>query len=151
MIIITDDVTGAIERDLLAFPPERGGALLGPAGMPVVSGFIYDSRAATTAASYVPSAWLTKQVRKHEQTSGNELKGIIHTHPDRIDHLSGPDRRAVACGLMANPHLSIYLCPIGTRVHGDSPARENELHLASGKLSLFIGRRKRPRGINIAE
>jgi hypothetical protein len=151
MFTIIDDVTTAIERKLLAFPPERGGAMLGLPGLLVITAFIYDEEAATTGASFVPSKRLTAQVREHEQTSGTELKGIIHTHPDSFDRLSGPDHRAVACGLDANPHLSTYLCPIGTRVPRSKAVRENELWLKGGKLSWFIGRRKRPHGISISE
>lgn len=149
MFVFTDDVTEAIERELLAFPPERGGALLGPPNMPAVSEFIYDAHAATTGVSYVPSAWLTQQVQEHEQASGSQLKGVIHTHPDWLDHLSGPDHHAVACGLQANPHLSVYLCPIGTRVRNTNAPRENELWIAGGKLSLYVARRKRSHGINV--
>lgn len=151
MLTILDDVTDAVERNLLAFPPERGGALLGPSGLPVVTAFIYDEKAATTGTSYVPSEWLTEQVREHEQISGTELKGIIHIHPDWLDRLSGPDHQAVACGLDANPHLCIYLCPIGTRVPRSKAVRENDMWLEGGKLSWYVGRRKRPHGISISE
>jgi len=50
-VVFTDDVLDEIERTVAAHRPERGGALLGPVGQPVVTQFLHDTAAATSGST----------------------------------------------------------------------------------------------------
>ncbi len=125
--------------------------------MSLVTDFLLDTHALTTGVSFVPSAQLTDRVRTHESTSGKELKGILHSHPGAMNWLSGPDHHAVERGLAVNPHLGSYLCPIATindgydGKHDAAALADNEIQIAGGRITFFVGGRKRSGGIGITE
>lgn len=136
MLAWGDWVLGELERDVAAHAPERGGALLGPRGRPLVTRFLRDPDAAATGASWAPSRALDAAVKALEQEEGLELKGIAHSHPPGLDHPSEQDVRELAEGLRRNGHMPCYLAPVITR--GGGPDLEaHELPLSSGKLSCF--------------
>ncbi len=155
-IAVIDDVIRALDEQLLAHAPERGGALLGPPGQTLVTQFIFDAEAETTTATYAPSPGLTEQIRDQEVATQCELKGIVHTHPGTLDRPSGPDESAVAGGLALNPHLGSYMCPI-LNSHGSSlgaarpSVADHQTALQRGKASWFVGVRRRGGGLIINE
>jgi molybdopterin/thiamine biosynthesis adenylyltransferase/proteasome lid subunit RPN8/RPN11 len=131
-----DWVLGDLEREVAAHPPERGGALVGPRGRPLVTRFVPDPGAAASSASWAPSRALDAAVKALERDEGLELKGVVHSHPAGLDRPSEQDVRELGEGLRRNGHMPCYLAPIVTRgEHGDLDA--HELPLASGKLSCF--------------
>lgn len=79
MIIFTDEVIEGIKRDIASHAPERGGALLGPQHTNLVSCFLFDPQAKTTAASYSPSKQLIETVKIEELATGLTFKGIVHS------------------------------------------------------------------------
>jgi molybdopterin/thiamine biosynthesis adenylyltransferase/proteasome lid subunit RPN8/RPN11 len=126
-----------IERDIASHPPERGGALLGPIGQPVVSKFLYDTRANTSGATYKPSSMLQSAVTEAESHDENiELKGMLHSHPGAMNHPSGGDRIAYADSLRGAPWLGRFICPIVTV--GRQAREDHEIQTPSGVVSVFV-------------
>lgn len=135
---VCDWLLGEIEAHLGAHPPERGGALLGPRGRPLLTRLLPDPEAAATAASYRPSRALDARAREIERIEGLELKGIVHSHPRGLDRPSEQDALELAEGLRRNGHMPHYLAPVVTA----GPAGElgpHELAIPSGKVSFFAG------------
>ncbi|HEY6005669.1 MAG TPA: ThiF family adenylyltransferase [Anaeromyxobacter sp.] len=136
MLTWGDWVLGDLEREVAAHPPERGGALLGPRGRPLVSRFLPDPEAAASSASWAPSRALDAGVKALERDEGLELKGVVHSHPRGLDHPSEQDVRELAEGLRRNGHMPCYLAPVITRGESAELA-PHEIPLPSGKLSCF--------------
>lgn len=153
MYRITDEVLHQIELHILEYPPERGGALLGPEGSTVITSFLLDEEALTTPASYLPSPQLTNRVRAHEAESGLQLQGVIHSHPGAMDHPSPMDLEAIASALESNPHLNSFACPIVTagRALKNRPLEAHETPLEGGKISWFVGRRRRAGAVTLPQ
>ncbi|WP_442596423.1 Mov34/MPN/PAD-1 family protein [Neobacillus sp. D3-1R] len=138
MLYIYDDVLELIKKEIGDHEPERGGALLGEPGELVVTRFIFDPSAETTSSSYSPSRELNLMVKKAEELEGLEFKGIIHSHPGRLDHPSQQDLLELETGLEINPHMPYYLLPIVTgEYEGDLEA--HELVLGGMKISFYAG------------
>jgi molybdopterin/thiamine biosynthesis adenylyltransferase/proteasome lid subunit RPN8/RPN11 len=144
MLFVLDDVLRAIEADIAAHPPERGGAVLGLIGRPVVTRFVFDAKAQTTSVTYRPSRWLNEQVKEVEARDGLELKGIVHSHPHALDRPSDQDEHEVRQGLALNPHITRYLVPIvtGPAVAASLDAHEIALE-PEAKISFYAGIRTR--------
>ena len=126
-MVITDLVCRDILEQIAYHKPERGGALYGPKGYPLVTHFEYDPEAETSPASYIPSTRLIASVPRVERTTGLQFKGIIHSHPTGYTRPSGGDERTVASFFRLNPHFSSLALPIVQQVpreysadHGDS-------------------------------
>ncbi|ABS25871.1 ThiF family adenylyltransferase [Anaeromyxobacter sp. Fw109-5] len=136
---VLDAVVRAIEAELAAHAPERGGALVGPRGVPLVTELVPDPQAAATPSTYRPSRALDARVKALERDEGLELKGLVHSHPALLDAPSAQDVAELAEGLARNGHIAIYLAPIVTR--GPGPLGPHELALPSGKISFFAARR----------
>ncbi|ACL66456.1 UBA/THIF-type NAD/FAD binding protein [Anaeromyxobacter dehalogenans 2CP-1] len=149
MWCVADWVLRALDAELGGHPPERGGALLGPPGRPLVTRFEPDPGAHASASRWAPSAGLGERVTALERGEGLELKGLVHSHPGALDQPSAQDARELAAGLAHNPHLACYLGPI---VSLEPPAGlgAHEVALARGKLSLFAARRSRGGGAEVA-
>ena len=131
-----------IEIHIAQPQPERGGALLGPIGQPLITHLIPDPTAHTTGASYFPSDLLTGKVQELERSQNLEFKGIIHSHPGSLDRLSGPDEEALAEGLNINPHMALFVAPIVTRKGFFTVGlQDHELDLGQCKLSCYVGYR----------
>ncbi|HET7824286.1 MAG TPA: ThiF family adenylyltransferase, partial [Anaeromyxobacter sp.] len=148
MLAWGDWVLGDLEREVAAHPPERGGALVGPRGRPLVTRFVPDPGAAASSASWAPSRALDAAVKALECDEGLELKGVVHSHPAGLDRPSEQDVRELREGLRRNGHMPCYLAPIVTRgEHGDLEA--HELPLPSGKLSCFAAWRATEGGARV--
>lgn len=143
-----DSALQQIEHDVASHPPERGGALLGPIGQPVVSEFLYDARATTSGSTYQPSSMLQSAVTKAERRDSNiELKGMLHSHPGAMNHPSGGDRVAYADSLRGAPWLGRFICPIVTV--GRQSHDEHEIQTPSGVISVFVASLANSGGVDL--
>jgi Prokaryotic homologs of the JAB domain len=141
-VAFIDDVLDQIEQQIARFPPERGGALLGPVGQPLVTEFVYDQGASTTAVTFTPSPWLADKVGSRESGDPEiELKGMLHSHPGNMGVPSLGDHHAYEDSLVGAPWLGRLVAPIVTV--GASRARDpHEIALPSGKMSVYIAERR---------
>jgi len=135
---VLDAVLRAIEAALAAHPAERGGALLGPRGRPLVSRFEPDPDGGGTAVSWRPSRALDARVKALEREDELELKGLVHSHPPGQDLPSAKDAEELGEGLRLNGHLACYLGPIVT-AGAAAPLAPHEAALPSGKIAFFAG------------
>lgn len=135
-MVITDLVYSDIRRLIAEHPPERGGALYGVRGYPLVTHFELDFEGETSSVSYKPSRALVDSVQRVERDTGLQFKGIIHSHPYGLSRPSGPDEQAVASFFQLNPHLSTMSLPIVQQVD------------QSGRDAVFIHWYRADRGAN---
>lgn len=140
MLLITDSALDEIASGIFTHQPERGGALMGAPGRPVITEFILDSKAATTPASYQPSRNLTKAIRAAERR-GLEHKGILHSHPGGLRTPSGQDLVAFADSLEINPHLSEYIVPIAN--HGVRATEAHHVAVNDDALTFWVAQLSR--------
>lgn len=145
---LADWVLRAVDAEVGAHPPERGGALLGPRQRPILTHFVPDPEAVVSSTTYAPSRQLAARVNELERGADVELKGIVHSHRGGLDRPSEQDALELAAGLRHNPHLASYAGPI---VSGTARAElaAHELPLRSGKLSFFAAHRTRDGGAEI--
>ncbi len=136
-MVVTDLVCRDILEQIAYHKPERGGALYGPKGYPLVTHFEYDPEAETSPGSYIPSERLIARVPAIERTTGLQFKGIIHSHPAGITQPSGGDENTVASFFRLNPHLSSIALPIVQQV-----PLEHSTH-ADGYLYWYRAERRR--------
>lgn len=148
MWCVADWVLRALDAELGGHPPERGGALLGPPGRPLLTHFEPDPGAQASASRWAPSPGLGARVTALERGEGLELKGLVHSHPGALDRPSAQDARELAAGLAHNPHLACYLGPVVSLEPPDGLGA-HELALPRGKLSLFAARRTRGGGADV--
>ncbi|MBO3752092.1 ThiF family adenylyltransferase [Streptosporangiaceae bacterium NEAU-GS5] len=153
-VVFYDSVLRDIDEHVAAYQPERGGALMGPIGQPVVSLFLPDPHAAATHVTYTTSDRLRKRVSEVEGADqGLELKGIVHSHPGGMNVPSGGDHVAFADSLRRAPWLGRFICPIVTvhsgvgepgrhgRGQGSRPAWPGDTHrlpLPHGTMSVYV-------------
>lgn len=150
LLYISQQVIREIEQDIAIYPPERGGALLGPIGKPIVTRFLFDGEAITSYTSYRPSRTLNQQVKQVELSENLELKGIIHSHPNGMDRPSGQDEYELKVGLELNPHMAFYLAPIVTTLQSYQHLREHELRVGrDAKISFFSAYRQKGGSIRV--
>jgi proteasome lid subunit RPN8/RPN11 len=140
-VAFLDSVLEQIEEHIARFPPERGGALLGPVGQPLVTEFIFDPEARTSGMTFTPSRALADRVRARESADQQiELKGILHSHPGDMSRPSQGDHYAYEDSLEGAPWLGRLVAPIvtvGTRLR-----REHDVPLPSGTMSVYIAERR---------
>src|SRR5580693_3830762 len=140
-VAFLDSVLDQIEEHIARFPPERGGALLGPVGQPLVTEFIFDPEARTSGMTFTPSSALADRVRARESADQQiELKGILHSHPGDMSRPSQGDHYAYEDSLEGAPWLGRLVAPIvtvGTRLR-----REHDVPLPSGTMSVYIAERR---------
>ena len=127
-MVLTDLVHAEIRAHIAAHPPERGGALYGPRGYPLVTHFEFDAAGATTAVSYVPSTQLIGNVPRVERETRLQFKGIVHSHPAGLTRPSGGDERTVGSFFRMNPHFSAMALPIVQCPGGRADGAEEFLH-----------------------
>lgn len=139
-VAIVDDVLDQVNERLAAPDPEQGGALLRPLNGRGVTQFEWDEAGATTIASYLPSQELVDRVGVLETTRDLVLAGVVHSHPNAMNRLSGPDRDVTRHLLQANRHLGWALMPIVTQLDDDTTLAPHELALPQGRLSCFLAR-----------
>jgi proteasome lid subunit RPN8/RPN11 len=136
-VAFLDEVLHKIEHDVASFKPERGGALLGPVGQPVITEFIYDQGAQTSAMTFRPSRRLEEQVRTREDGDPRiEFKGILHSHPGTMSWPSDGDLLAYQDSLRGAPWLGRLVTPIVTVER--EPTEAHDISLPSGTMSVFV-------------
>lgn len=142
-----DSVVDDIQNFIAAHAPERGGALVGPIGQPIVSRFVPDPDASVTSVTFTPSANLQHAVESIERSNSLlEFKGIIHSHPSGFDQPSGGDLRAFTNKLRRAPWLGRFICPIVTSSSRRGRVDRHELQLPSGVISVYVAE-ARPDGL----
>lgn len=139
-VTLVDDVLHLIDRRLAAPDPEQGGALLRPMNGRGVTHFEWDRSAATSRVSYVPSQDLVEEVAVLEATRDLVLAGIVHSHPNGLNRLSGPDLEVTRHLLQRNRHLGWVLMPIVTQLDDTVTLADHETPLEHGRLSCFLAR-----------
>jgi molybdopterin/thiamine biosynthesis adenylyltransferase len=132
---VFDTFLDQVANSVGLLPVETGGAILGDYTSGVVTRFIFDAHAETTAASYTPSRRLGEVVNQAEHESRLQFKGIVHSHPGNFDVPSGPDAAAFLQGLTENPELPRFLAPIVTFQPGEE--RDNKIPLPGGGWITF--------------
>ncbi|MBS1816988.1 MAG: hypothetical protein JSU08_03575 [Acidobacteria bacterium] len=111
-MILLDSAYSSIRENVLDFPAERGGALMGVRDRPIVSHFLFDETAASTAMTYTPSRELIETIKSVETAQELEFKGILHSHPPGIVSLSHGDEIAIQHFFELNPHKSEMYVPL---------------------------------------
>lgn len=110
--IITDEALFALDRHLAAPQPERGAALVGPAGTRMVTGIVADP-VPGQRANYWHSGALDRKLKAVlGARPGLAYKGTAHSHPAGMAQPSGPDAKAFRSTILGNPHLTEFLFPI---------------------------------------
>jgi proteasome lid subunit RPN8/RPN11 len=134
-----DTALASINDFIAAHPPERGGALIGPVGQPVVSRFLPDPRAAVTGVTYTPSQALRDAVEQLERSNVSlEFKGIIHSHPLGMARPSEGDHRAFADSLAKAPWLGRGIFPIVTADARRESDMQHRIQLGAGVMSVYV-------------
>jgi len=134
---IYDEVLDSINENIAMFEPERGGVLFGPIGRDVISLFVFDSSAHTTFSSYTISREMCELVPQIERKTKLEYKGIVHSHPARLDSPSHGDQLSARNALNINPHMSRFYIPIITHIVTSRDSNTNTIQLRDGKLSSY--------------
>lgn len=124
MIEITDAALESIYEEIGRYPPERGGALLGPPGLDIVSTFVADRSANATQATYSSTLELNRVVRNLELSESLEFKGIVHSHPGQFDRPSGQDMAEFTKSLRINRHLGHVVAIIVNRHNGPTGSHQ---------------------------
>lgn len=150
MYAILDSALRLVDAHLAVPPPENGGALFGLVGRSVITDFLLDDLAATTATSFIPSDALLSRVRETEDEDLLAWYGISHSHLPGLPVPSGPDLREAGEDLASNPHMPVFVHAIVTSETSGTLGR-HELALPHGRVSLYTVRRLRSGGTSPAE
>jgi len=145
---IFDTVLDKISETVGSRPVETGGALIGDYTSSVITDFVFDDDAETTAVSYIPSRRLVERINALEHAQRLQFKGVLHSHPGNFDSPSGPDANSFFEGLHANPELPRYLAPIVTFQDGEQ--RDNKIRLRQGGwVTFYVALREGDRSVRI--
>ena len=94
-------------------PAESGGVLLGPLGSNDISDFFFDAGGNATRVSYSPDyATLNKKLKEEWIPAGIDFKGIVHSHPGKLDRLTSEDLIYIRRLLVANADMPLFIAPI---------------------------------------
>ncbi|MGW5456007.1 Mov34/MPN/PAD-1 family protein [Nocardia sp. NPDC003979] len=136
-ISIVDSALTAIDQHVAAHPPERGGGLLGPLGMPLITSFLPDPDAISATATFRFSVAFQRALTRVELVEPDlELKGIVHSHTEGAEHPSAADLVAFADCLRLTPWLGRYVTPIVTRQN--QRTEDHHVLLPNGVMSVFV-------------
>lgn len=149
-VTLTDVVLDEIDTHLASPAPEQGGALLRPVNGRAITTFLHDEAAATTRVSYVPSAQLISNVARAEASLDLTLVGVIHSHPNGMNRLSGPDLDVTRHLLQINRHLGWVCMPVVTQLTDEVELGPHEIALAHGRASFFLARLDRDDHLHVA-
>ena len=106
-----------IRQTIGSYPIETGGLLMGCIEDFRVTAFIFDNvsyRMQRQAAVWYPHTESLNERVELAESKGLVLLGVVHSHPRRFIHPSGPDGSAAWSNMTSpsNPHLNAYLLPI---------------------------------------
>ncbi len=108
---IKTDVYQSIVKKIGSGVPEKGGILLGGKDG-VITDFIFDENAETTASTYSLNIAYLNPIIKAKKQEGKRLLGIIHSHPFGYSDLSLPDKQYFQNLFQNFPDLDYLFCPI---------------------------------------
>lgn len=146
-VVFHDSALQLISEQVAAHPPERGGLLVGPRGVPVVSDFLVDHHAAATGVTFRLSRESERRLHEYEG-AGHQLKGVLHSHPSGLPHPSSGDEETFAAQLRRMPHLPYLITPIITQTSGR--ALDHQISLPPrGVMSVFTAVRTASRRARI--
>ncbi|MBI9017054.1 MAG: Mov34/MPN/PAD-1 family protein [Phycisphaerae bacterium] len=112
-IICHRNVISKIFNTIGTKPAETGGILLGPLNKNEISDFYFDNDGQCSKATYTPDyAKLTHLLKTEWADEGIEMKGVVHSHPNRFDRLSGGDLTYIERLLKCNPRDDFFIAPI---------------------------------------
>lgn len=140
-VVFHDHVLALVDELVARHAPERGGILLGPIGLPVVSQFIFDANAIATGVTFTPSQQVDAEVRS-ALTSDLEVKGILHSHPGGMDHPSPGDEASFERWLRRMPWLGGLITPIVTASSRGGGAAAHKIGVSGGEVSVFVAERR---------
>ena len=138
---ITDLALSAIDNHLARPAPERGAALVGPAGARLVTGIVPDP-----IPGHRADYWHSDDLRAAlsatlARRAGLTYKGTAHSHPGGMAQPSQPDAKAFRSTILANPQLTDLLFPIvvglGERQLAGHYQGEHIVTLENGCLAPF--------------
>lgn len=109
---VTQEVYEQIRDSIGVKSPETGGLLGGDRETGVVTHFLFDEWAATTAVTYSPDTSVLNHVLSEWNEQGIRLMGFVHSHPGSMGYPSTGDRIYAARILNAIPSLPYLLLPI---------------------------------------
>ena len=94
-------------------PPESGGILLGPVGTNEVTEFYFDQSGTCSGATYSPDhVSLMRKMKEEWLPAGIDFKGFAHSHPGRLDWLTGGDLSYINRLLDKNVDMGMFIAPI---------------------------------------
>ena len=94
-------------------PPESGGILLGPVGTNEVTGFYFDQGGKCSFATYSPDhVSLMRKMKEEWLPAGIDMKGFVHSHPGRLDWLTGGDLTYINRLLDKNGDMEMLIAPV---------------------------------------
>src|SRR4030042_3355823 len=94
-------------------PPESGGILLGPVGTNEVTEFYFDQSGTCSGATYSPDhVSLMRKMKEEWLPAGIDFKGFAHSHPGRLDWLTGGDLSYINRLLDKNEDMEMFIAPI---------------------------------------
>jgi proteasome lid subunit RPN8/RPN11 len=94
-------------------PPESGGILLGPVGTDEVTEFYFDQSGTCSGATYSPDhVSLMRKMKEEWLPTGIDMKGFVHSHPGRLDWLTGGDLRYINRLLDKNEDMEMFIAPV---------------------------------------
>jgi len=144
---LTDDAIAVLEACLLAHPPERGGALLGPAGHRLITHVLPDPEPGTPAGYANSPALQEILTAVLDHRCDLAYRGTAHSHPGSMTEPSPQDLLAFRAVLEANSTLSPLLFPIAVGRSMSAPTEPTEpaaswttdhvVALGSGSLAAY--------------
>ena len=138
-VVIVDEVLDTVEREIASYPPGRGGGLVGPIGLPVITAFVPDPQVATGAAFRASSAFREALTMIQNADANIEFKGILHSSPRATSNPSGDGVNVFADSLRLAPWFGRYVNPIVT--HQYRRPERHEVLLPSGIMSVYVSER----------
>jgi len=112
-IKMAHQVINDIMNSVGSLPPERGGILLGPVGTNEVTKFCFDQGGRCSGASYSPDhVSLMRRMNEEWLPAGIDMKGFVHSHPGRLDWLTGGDLSYINQLLDKNVDMEMFIAPI---------------------------------------
>lgn len=140
-VVFHDSALLKITEQVAAYPPERGGLLVGPPGVPVISDFLADQHANATGVTFQLSPECERRLHKFER-AGYQLKGVLHSHPSGLPRPSGGDEGTFTNMLHRMPDVPYLVTPIVT--HTPRSAQVHQISLPPhGVMSVFTASQSR--------
>ena len=109
---ITTEAHLQIVKTLGSKLPEQGGILMGRRTDGVITDFVFDEFAETSASTYALNVAYLNPIITEFKNEDKELLGIVHSHPYGCRKLSRPDQEYFGNILKKTPDLDYLFTPI---------------------------------------